>query len=559
MTELDASGGAPPPPAANDDPEPRLAPAPQPDAADAPAPESAAADETWLPPAPDEPLPPSEAAAPAPMPRAGLSIDFSSPIAFAALAIGYVASRAPFMNIGYGTDPDAWRVALSGYWLREQHEYYPSRLPGYPLPDLASAAVIKWGWLATNSLTLAVSLLGLWFFARIVRRLELPAAPLVVLGFAFTPLLWINSMNTMDYMWALTFILGCYFFLLRGQVPLAGIMLGLAAASRPTSIAFVVPFTVYVVRDGRRGELRDFIVWSIAPAMLAYLPIVWKYGPDFINFYDSKVGYLNVLRLLAKDCLGLIGSAAVLLAAALSLPKLVRLPADFVRDKHVTLWVLVIAVAAIIFVRLPHESAYLIPLYPFGFFVMGRYFYRPTLFVAVAAIIFAGFVDIGTHGADLNTQVFRHARLGEGLVLSNRSTMNAQLSFTRDLLKQPIPDHSVVMIGFSYPQFAVLNRDVLHVDILEKDSSSISQLSDKGKTVNNPHNVTYVWLLDYDAFNKFRKQKYNIFYTIDAGRSAAALYHYRPGLYDGIDGLQVKQLDLGRGPSGGGGGARTDR
>src|SRR5512141_1817296 len=122
MTELDASGGAPPTPAANDDPAPQLAPAAPPDAADAPQPESAPADETWLPPAPDEPLPPPEVAAAAPMPRAGLSIDFSSPIAFAALAIAYVASRAPFMNIGYGTDPDAWRVALSGYWLREHHE-----------------------------------------------------------------------------------------------------------------------------------------------------------------------------------------------------------------------------------------------------------------------------------------------------------------------------------------------------------------------------------------------------------------------------------------------------
>jgi len=488
-----------------------------------------------------------------------MSIDFSSPLAFVALAIAYVASRAPFINISYGTDPDAWRVALTGYWLRQHHEYYPSRLPGYPLPELASAAVIRGGWLATNSLTLLISLLGLWFFARIVRKLELPAAPLVVLGFAFTPLLWINSMNTMDYMWALTFILGCYYFLIIGQVPLAGIMLGLAAASRPTSIAFVVPFAVYVVRDGRRGELRDFIVWSIAPAMLAYLPIVWKYGPDFINFYDAKIGYLNVLRLLAKDCLGLIGAAAVLLAAAVSLPKLLRLPADFVRDKHVTVWVLVIAVSAIIFVRLPHESAYLIPLYPFGFFVMARYFRAAALFVAIAAIVFAGFIDIGTHGADLNTQAFRHARLGEGLVLSNRSTMNAQLSFTRDLLKQLIPDHSVVMLGFSYPQFAMLNRDDLHVDILDKDTSSISQLTDKGKSVNTGHNITYVWLLDYTDFGRFLFQRYNIYYTADAGRSAASLYGYRPGLYDGQGGIPVKLLDLGRGPSGGSGGARTDR
>ncbi|TAK68758.1 MAG: hypothetical protein EPO22_02190, partial [Dehalococcoidia bacterium] len=134
MTELDAGGGAPPTPTANDDPAPQLALPQLPDASEAPTPDPAAADD-GPPPSPDEPLPPDEAL-PSPAPR-GLSIDFSSPLAFAALAVAYVASRAPFINIGYGTDPDAWRVALAGYWLREHHEYYPSRLPGYPLPELA--------------------------------------------------------------------------------------------------------------------------------------------------------------------------------------------------------------------------------------------------------------------------------------------------------------------------------------------------------------------------------------------------------------------------------------
>ena len=76
--------------------------------------------------------------------RAG-AIDLTQPLAFALLALAYVVSRAPFISIGYGTDPDAWRVALSGLWLWDHHEFYPSRLPGYPVPEFASAAVIKGG------------------------------------------------------------------------------------------------------------------------------------------------------------------------------------------------------------------------------------------------------------------------------------------------------------------------------------------------------------------------------------------------------------------------------
>jgi hypothetical protein len=103
-----------------------------------------------------------------------LEYDFSKPWRFAALALVYIASRAPFIGLGYGTDPDAWRVALSGYWFWEHHEFYPSRLPGYPLHEYASTLVIKGGSLATNSLTVAISILGLWFFARIADALNLP-------------------------------------------------------------------------------------------------------------------------------------------------------------------------------------------------------------------------------------------------------------------------------------------------------------------------------------------------------------------------------------------------
>src|SRR6185437_11799245 len=121
-----------------------------------------------------------------------------------------------------------------------------SRLPGYPIPELSYAALVNGGWIATNALTVFVSLVGVWFFARIVHELEMPNPALLVAGFAFTPLLWINSMNTMDYTWALTFILGSYYFLLLDNDLAAGIFLGLAVGSRLPSAAMLVPFVAYM-------------------------------------------------------------------------------------------------------------------------------------------------------------------------------------------------------------------------------------------------------------------------------------------------------------------------
>ena len=482
-----------------------------------------------------------------------LNFDLSQPLAFLGLAMAYVASRAPFVNIGFGTDPDAWRVAQSGYWLWDQHSFYPSRLPGYPIPEFASAAVIKGDWLATNSLTVLVSLVGLWFFARIVRELGLPNRGLLVAGFAFTPLLWINSMTTMDYMWALTFILASYYCLIKERTGLAGLLLGCAAASRSTSLLLIVPFLVYLWRDGKRAETRDFVVWTLAVPVIAYLPIAWRYGAGFLTFYDTKIGYLNVLRLLGKDCLGLIGATGVILAIVISLPRLAMLPRDFMRDKNVSVWVLSIVIALLVFSRLPHESAYLIPLYPFGFFIMAKYFQRWVLAGALSLIVLAGFVDLTSPGDNINIRAFTHAHLGQGLVLSNRDTMYSQLRFVHDIETAEIPDQSVVSLGFIFPEFAVLNRNRLEPGILEKDTSSISQLSDQGKSEDVQHKKLFVWLLDYKEFEKYKRLGYGFFYTQDAGRSTAALYDYRPGI------VGEKLLDFGRGPSGSSGAARTDR
>ena len=482
-----------------------------------------------------------------------LHLDFAQPLAFVTLALAVIVSRIPFINIGYGTDPDAWRVALTGYWLWDHGEYYPSRLPGYPVPELGSALVIKGGHLATNSLTLAVSLLGLWFFAAIARRIDLPNRGIAVIAFAFTPLLWINSMTTMDYMWALAFILGAYYFLLERNALAAGLMLGLAIGSRSTSALMFVPFAYYLLRDGRREDLRLFAVCAIGVAVVAWSPIYWEYGPRFLNFYDSKVGYLSVLRLLGKDCLGLLGAIAVIAATVVSLPRLARLPADLMRDKNVGVWVLAIAVTALAFARLPHEAAYLIPLYPFGFFLMAKYFHRWVFGAAVAVIILAGFVDLTSPGDEINSEAFTNAHLGRGLVLSNADTMRSQIDFTRELEAADIQNNTVISTGFVYPQLAVLFRNKYKIGILEKDKGSISQLSDKGKLEDPARHRLFVWLLDWDDYDRLRKQGYSFAYTQDAGRSTASLYDYRPALFG------AKLIDLGRGPSGGAGAARTDR
>ena len=127
---------------------------------------------------------------------------------FIILAIVFYLARLPYINEGYGTDPDAWRVVMTAQHLWDKGQYFPSRLPGNPLHEFVVALLLPGGWLLTGFATMTVSLVGVYVFGRILKQLSLPMPGLMTIGFAFTPLLYINSIATMDYMWGLTCLLG---------------------------------------------------------------------------------------------------------------------------------------------------------------------------------------------------------------------------------------------------------------------------------------------------------------------------------------------------------------
>jgi hypothetical protein len=490
-----------------------------------------------------------------------IELDFTHPLAFAALAFAYVASRVPWVNHGYGTDPDAWRVALSATYLRDQSDYSPSRLPGYPLHEYITSAFVREGWVWTNLSTVAIALAGVLVFAALVRKLELPNRGALVIGFAFAPLLWINSTTTMDYMWALTFVLGAYLALLYEAPSLAGLSMGAAMGFRLTS-GFMLPvFWLLIRRTKKQHQIRPLTAIAVAIALAAYTPVLMDYGLNFFNFYDQKVRYADFVRTLGKDGLGVIGALAVIAAFALSWRRLRSLPRDIVNDPQVMVWVAVIGLYFVSYLRLPHEIAYLIPLFPFGFFLMARYMSKPVLVAAIAAIVLAGFVDITTPGTDsgLGTKDVTSARIGQGMVLSQLDTMRNQRDFADEVREMTVTNRNiqrpaVVAVGFIYPQLVMLYKDELQITTIEKDLSAVSQLSDKGLAIDRPTNVKYVWLLDYRTMQEFQQQGATIYVTPDAERSTYQVYGYRPGYFGAV------VLPLSReNPSLGKGAASTDR
>jgi hypothetical protein len=163
-------------------------------------------------------------------------------------------------------------------------------------------------------------------------------------------------------------------------------------------------------------------------------------------------------------------------------------------------------------------------------------------------------VDITSPGDTVNLDTFANARLGEGMLLSDLDTLRNQMDFADEVWEAEVPSHSVVLTGFIFPELTVLHRDELRFGILDRDYGAISMLSDRGEAVDEARDVRYVWLLKYDDFLTLRQQGYRFYYVVDARRSTAGLFDYRPPYFG------AKKLDLEReSPSAGKGAAQTQR
>jgi len=322
----------------------------------------------------------------------------------AAVAALALFSRLPFIDAGYGGDPDAWRMTLAARAIADGVGYVPSRLPGYPIPEYAYSLIGggRSGAAVQNVLTALIGAVGIAFFALTLLRLRCRSAFLAALALAFTPVVYINSTTSMDYVWALGFILASLYYALAGRPLAAGLLLGIAVGCRLTSAGMLLPLALLLIEPGKRksGVRRLVIFFSAAVAggVAFYIPVLTKYGFGFLALAESNPSGLSVLRKATVGVfgiLGLVGIAAILIAR-LVLPGKLWGGKSFEGDSGNGLLIAAsisgIAIYFLAFLAMPHEAAYVIPAVPLVIILMGVLLPRRLFSLACILLIASPFV-----------------------------------------------------------------------------------------------------------------------------------------------------------------------
>lgn len=302
-----------------------------------------------------------------------------------------VFARLHFLLPGFGSDPDAWRMANTGRNLFKFLIYAPSRPPSYPLVEFlhgALAFVHQWGMNYATVLISAITVVALYLIAK---SLNLKHALILSLAFSFNPLFFVSSLNAMDYVWSLFFMLFAVYFAVEKRPIASFIQLALATASRFTSAVFF-PLIVYLLSDefwkNKKAVLSGIFIYLML-VILFYLPAALVLGVK--NLFSGAIFSVATTEIWKKIVLVFEAFATPL--ALLSLILLLLLiyanRNESNKRKFLIFSFLSVAFTLSIFLKYPYEAAYLLPAVPFTVLTFG-FLNRKELAVALLVLSLAG-------------------------------------------------------------------------------------------------------------------------------------------------------------------------
>ena len=316
-------------------------------------------------------------------------------------------SRLPFLCEGYGNDWDAWRVVSAGQHLLKTGEYVFSRQPGSPLQEAIGALVAGQDYWVGSLVTAVSSAIAAVLFLLILRFYGVRDAVLGALALAFTPILYVESMGMMDYVLALTCILGATYATLTGRLVAAAALLGMATDFRASSALPFVPLAAFLFASPDYGQALKPRLWQVARlagisggvALLAFALPLATYGTGLLDSYQKMHrDWAQAAWIATVGVFGIPGVLAV--AAGLAVAARGRLAADSGAESnpatsgghHPLLWLLAAAMPVAVYVWQPSEAAYFIPAVPFVLLIIAKFASRRVFVLVCAALCVSPFV-----------------------------------------------------------------------------------------------------------------------------------------------------------------------
>ena len=443
----------------------------------------------------------------------------------AAVFVIVFVSRLPFLDAGYGVNVDGWRVARAAREIATTGEYSMSRFPGYPVQEIVCSWFWRGGPFALNALSALFSAVAAAAFAAIARKLRGGNSFLAALALAATPVFFISSVSSKDYVWAIAFVLLSMLSALNQRAVLAGMFLGLATGCRITSLPISLPVALILASttDARARILSvaKFAAASITIAMLAFSPVWLRYGTVFWRFYQhARPDWLTILNRACGEVWGMVGLLGLVLVACglilnagryfkagrarpLCAPHETAGLASLPCQKWWIIGALVlwIVITVALYLRLPDQAGYLLPLVPAVLLLAQQLVSHRFFQIACVCLVVSPFADLSRNG------------VRPGAILADRAERQHTLEQIKGFLgyTETLPGRNTIVVGAWEPIIATLAPNIA-----------------------NGRNH-YIYLLDESALAAVQARHEPIFYAPQMREFNQRIYGIDLARYGGID------------------------
>ena len=206
----------------------------------------------------------------------------------------FLIPSIPLIFLGYGSDNDTYGVLSAGVSTWDNLIPQMSRHPGYWLYEVIVYGLSKLGgYILVNGATLVVSVLVLYRFYRLAICENVSNPTLLTLCLGFNPWFLIAATSTMDYMWALLFIVLSIELATKDKYFIAGVFSGVAVGLRLGSVfplAFAFFFTW--LKAGIKNSFKGYFLLGLVALVfiiLFYFPS-WLLSDKSFSFLTGHLG-----------------------------------------------------------------------------------------------------------------------------------------------------------------------------------------------------------------------------------------------------------------------------
>lgn len=401
-------------------------------------------------------------------------------------AIIVFISRMFFVDAGFGHDADAWRIANSAKLFAETGLYEPSRFPGFPVPEIVLSFLPAVTPFYANTATALLSAAAFIFFCLLLKQFKKDNYLTSGLAFAFTPIIFLNSIVAMDYIWALCFIIICLYFCFKKNFIAAGFFLGLAIGSRFTSAIMILPALLIIfdiVKENKIKSTAKFIIASGAVSVLCYLPPL-NYYKGLDSIYVDYPGILQIAYRSSINLWGAAGTAAIIFSFIYIIKNFSILKRTYGNNKILFIaFVPAVIFYILFFLAFPYEAGYLIPVIPLIIILLFITLPEKIFNAAAMLIILSSFlITLNKEGLSL-----------KGPVFTAHSKRTADMEYLDKIIEasKSFNSEAVIVVGPNLPKLEFLVR---------RDSKGFAE---------------FAYLLNRDEINFYLANRYKIYYLPD--------------------------------------------